>query len=180
MIEQALGDLAKWLMQADAGLGLVALVGLSMSVSHLFALAANRLTPSQILIQLILDGLVLSLALVLASLINMLMLGAFTGAVIDPGELLARLGPALIPGLFYCFVAAPYISDLIATVIWALIHLNVVTLLHVQFGVSYSQALLLATPGFVVALLMVIAVFHQSWQGAYRRLAGELAPGVDG
>jgi len=179
MIDEALGDLAKWLMQADVGLGLVALVGLSMSISHLFALVANRLTPRQILIQLILDGLVLSLALVLACLINMLLLGAFAGAVLDPGELLAKLGPALIPGLFYCFVAAPYISDLIASVIWALIHLNVVTLLHVQFDVPYGQALLLATPGFVVALLMVMAVFHQGWQGAYRRLASELTPSAD-
>lgn len=176
MIEQALSQLARWLMQADAGLGLVALVGLSMSLSHLFALVANRLTARQIVIQLILDGLVLSLALVLASLINMLLLGAFAGAVIDPGELLAKLGPCLIPGLFYCFVAAPYISDLIASVIWALIHLNMVTLLHVHFDVTYGQALLLATPGFVVALLLVMAVFHQGWQRAYRQLASELAP----
>ena len=176
MIEQALDQLARWLMQADAGLGLVALVGLSMSISHLFALMANRLTPRQIVIQLILDGLVLSLALVLASLINMLMLCTFAGAAINPGELLAKLGPALIPGLFYCFVAAPYISDLIAGVIWALIHLNMVTLLHVHFNVSYAQALVLATPGLVVALLLVIAVFHQGWQRAYRQLASELAP----
>lgn len=180
MIEQGLAQLAAWLMQADAGLGLVALVGLSMSISHLFALVANQLTARQIVIQLILDGLVLSLALVLASLINMLLLRAFAGAVIEPGELLAKLGPALIPGLFYCFVAAPYISDLIACVIWALVHLNVVTLLHSHFGVSYGQALMLATPGLVVGLLLVMAVFHQSWQRAYRRLASELAPSGDG
>jgi hypothetical protein len=54
-----------------------------------------------------------------------------------------------------------------------------VTLLHVHFDVSYAQALLLATPGLVVALLMVMAVFHQGWQGAYRRLASELAPSSD-
>jgi hypothetical protein len=64
-------------------------------------------------------------------------------------------------------------------VIWALIHLNVVTLLHVHFDVSYGQALVLATPGLVVALLMVMAVFHQGWQGAYRRLASQLAPTTD-
>ena len=92
MIEQALDQLARWLMQADAGLGLVALVGLSMSLSHLFALVANRLTPRQVVSQLILD------------------------------------------------------------------------------------ALVLATPGFVVALLLVVAVFHQGWQRAYRQLASTLAP----
>lgn len=47
MIPEVLGRLAIWLMQADVGLGLAVLVGLSMSVSHLFALVANRLTPAR-------------------------------------------------------------------------------------------------------------------------------------
>lgn len=176
MIEGALATLANWLMRADAGIGLVLLVGLSMSASHLFALLANRLTPRQIAMQLLLDGLILSVALLLAALVNMLMLGLFADAVVRPSELLDRMGAALIPGLFYVLVAAPYISDLIAVTLWFLIHLNVITLLHARFGLPYEQALLLATPGFVLALLLVIGLFHQSWQAGYRRLASELEP----
>ena len=176
MIERALAALAGWLMQADVGIGLVLLVGLSMSISHLFALLANRLTPRQIAIQLLLDGLILSVALLLATLVNMVMLAAFSGATIRPSELIDHLGAALIPGLFYALVAAPYISDLIALAIWFLIHLNVVTLLHARFGLPYGQALLLASPGFCLALLLVFALFQQSWQAGYRRLASELQP----
>ena len=174
MIEQLLASLAAWLMRADVGLGIVILVGLSMAFSHLFALLANRLTPRQIAIQLLLDGLVLAVALLLASLVNMIMLGTFAHAQITPTALIDRMGPALLPGLLYVLVAAPYISDLIALTIWFLIHLNVVTLLHAHFGISYGTALLLATPGYSVALLLVIVLFHQSWQAGYRRLASEL------
>jgi len=106
----------------------------------------------------------------------MLMLGLFADAVVRPSELLDRIGAALIPGLFYVLVAAPYISDLIAVTLWFLIYLNVITLLHARFGLPYEQALLLATPGFLLALLLVIGLFHQSWQAGYRRLASELEP----
>lgn len=180
MIERVLDDLATWLMQADVGLGLVVLVGLSMSIAHLFALVANRLTPRQIATQLVLDGLVLSVALLLACLISILMLGAFSGITVHPGDLLDQLGAALIPGLFYGLVAAPYISDLIAVTIWFLIQLNIVTLLHARFALPYTEALLVSTPGSVVTLLLVLAIFHQSWQGAYRRLASELDPSGEG
>jgi len=176
MIDQALTTLANWLTQADVGLGLVLLVGLSMSISHLFALLANRLPPRQIAIHLILDALVLAVALLLSTLVNMLMLAVFTETSVRPSDLLDRLGAALVPGLFYGFVAAPYISDLIAVTIWFLIHLNVVTLLHARFDLPYGQALLLSSPGFVLALLLVIGLFHQSWQSGYRRLASELEP----
>jgi len=176
MIDQALTALANWLTQADVGLGLVLLVGLSMSISHLFALLANRLPPRQIAIHLILDALVLAVALLLSTLVNMLMLAVFTETSVRPSDLLDRLGAALVPGLFYGLVAAPYISDLIAVTIWFLIHLNVVTLLHARFDLPYGQALLLSSPGFVLALLLVIGLFHQSWQSGYRRLASELEP----
>jgi len=176
MIASLLASLAAWLIRADVGLGVVALVGLSMALSHLFALVANRLTPRQIAMQLLLDGLVLSVAVLLATLINMVMLGTFAHAQVTPSALIDRMGPALIPGLFYVLVAAPYISDLIALTIWFLIHLNVITLLHAHFGISYGEALLLATPGYVVALLLVMALFHQGWQAGYRRLASELEP----
>ncbi len=179
MIETALTRLGNWLMRADIGLGVVVLVGLSMALSHLFALVANRLTPRQIAIQLLLDGLVLSVALLLGNLINMVMLVTFAHAQVTPSALIDRMGPALIPGLFYVLVAAPYISDLIALTIWFLIHLNVVTLLHAHFGLDYGQALLLAAPGYTVALLLVMALFHQGWQAGYRRLASELEPFVE-
>lgn len=163
-------------MQADVGIGLVLMVGLSMSTAHLFALLANRLTPRQIAIRLVLDGLILSMALLLATLVTMLMLALFSDVGLKQGELFDQIGAALIPGLFYALVAAPYISDLIAVSIWFLIHLNLITLLHANLAMSYGQALLISTPGFTLALLLVISLFHQSWQAGYRRLASELEP----
>lgn len=174
MIEQRLDDLAAWLMQADIGLGAVVLVGLSMALSHLFALLANRLTPRQIAMQLILDVLVLSLAVLMSTLINMVMLSTFAHVPITPSALVNRMGAALIPGLFYVLVAAPYIGDLIAVMIWFLIHLNVISLLHAHFGISHGQALLLTAPGYTLALTLVMGLFRQGWQSGYRRLASEL------
>jgi hypothetical protein len=171
-----LAGLGELLHQADLGLLLILLVGISMSLSHLFALLANLLTPRQILVQLMLDGFVLGLALLLCSLVDMLLLGRFAPVPVHPSRFVDEMGIALVPGLFYVFVAAPYISDLIALGIWVMIHLNVVVLLHHHFGLAYAQALLLSTPGYALALVLVIGVFHQGWQTGYRRLADQFAP----
>ena len=88
--------------------------------------------------------------------------------------LFESLGAALLPGVFYVLVAAPYVSNLIAVTIWALIHLNVVAVLQVRFALPAAQALALATPGYCLALLLVSALFYQGWQRGYRRLADSL------
>ena len=179
-LQDSLGrHLAGWgglLQRADLGLLLILLVGISMSLSHLFALLANLLSPRQIFVQLILDGFVLGLALLLCSLVDMMLLGRFAPVTVHPSRFVNEMGIALVPGLFYVFVAAPYISDLIALTIWGMIHLNVVVLLHHHFGLAYDQALLLSTPGYALALVLVMGVFHQGWQNGYRRLADQFAP----
>jgi len=172
----ALEHLAAWLRQNDIGLAIFFLVGLSMSLSHAFALLANRLTPRQIATQLLLDSLVLMVAILLNLLLNIVLLAVVAGVSIPARGLVDALAPALLPGLFYVLVAAPYISDGIALTIWGLIHLNTLALLHASFGISYMQALLLSTPGFALALLLVWVVFRQSWRSAYQRLASQLGP----
>jgi hypothetical protein len=172
----ALEHLAVWLRQNDIGLAVFFLVGLSMSLSHVFALLANRLTPRQIATQLLLDALVLTVAILLNLLLNTVLLAAVTGLSVPASGLVDALAPALLPGLLYGFVAAPYISDLIALTLWGLIHLNTIALLHASFAISCEQALLLSTPGFVVAMLLVWLLFRQSWRSAYRRLATQLTP----
>ena len=174
LIERLLDGLGRWLLQADVGVGVLLLVGLSMSLSHAFALLANRLTPRQIAVRLVLDALVLTLAFLLASVTDMLLLVAVADRPVDPSAFLNAMGPALIPGLFYGLVAAPYISDLIAVSLWFLVHLNAVTLLHGRFDLAWAQALLLATPGFLLALVLVALLFRQSWQASYRQLACQL------
>jgi hypothetical protein len=63
--------------------------------------------------------------------------------------------------------------------LWALLHLGTVHRLHHLFGLPWLQALTLATPGFLVALALVILLFRQSWQRSYLRLAEEVeAAGV--
>lgn len=174
LLERQLERLGGWLLQADAGVALVLLVGLSMAVSHAFALLANRLTPRQIAVRLLLDALVLALALLLASLVDMLLLAAVAARPVHPTAFLNGMGVALIPGLFYGLVAAPYIADLLAVGLWFLVHLNVVTLLHLRFSLPWGEALLLATPGYLLAMVLVALLFRQGWQGSYRQLASQL------
>jgi hypothetical protein len=71
-------------------------------------------------------------------------------------------------------VAAPYIGETIGLVIWVLMHLNVVTLLHVRFDLPWGQALLLSSPGYLFAVLMVWLLFRQGWRRGYTMLASEL------
>lgn len=54
-------------------------------------------------------------------------------------------------------------------------HLNVITLLHVRFALPYGEALLLATPGYVVAIFLVWLLFRQGWQAGYSTLASHLS-----
>ena len=57
--------------------------------------------------------------------------------------------------------------------IWVLIHLNVVTLVHLRFGLPYAEVLPLVTPGYVVALVLIALLFRSSWRRSYDRLASE-------
>lgn len=174
MIEAALGFLERSLLEYDTDIGILFLVGLSMSAAHFFALLANRLSPRQIAVQLVLDGLVLAVALLLGLLVTVVLLTSYSKTPVAPALVFDTAVRAMGPGMFYVFVAAPFISDLIAVSIWFLIHLNVVILIHARWDLPYGQALALATPGYVLALLLVATLFHQSWQGGYRYLASEL------
>ena len=160
---------------AESGLGLLLLVGLSFSLSHVFALLANRLSPRQILVRLLLDALVLALAFLLASGVDMVLLAALATPPVRPSAFLAGMDGVLVPGLAYVLVAAPYLGGPLAVLLWALLHLGTVQRLHDGFGLPWSQALGLATPGFLVALALVALLFRQSWQRSYRMLAGEVA-----
>ncbi|MDA0215533.1 MAG: hypothetical protein O2977_00335 [Cyanobacteria bacterium] len=173
-LEAAMGGLGHWLLQLDGGFEILLLVGLSMSLAHLFALVANQLTPRQIVFQLLLDALVLAVALLLATLVDIVLLALVVDGPLQPWALFESLGAALLPGVFYMLVAAPYVSNLIAVTIWVLIHLNVVAVLQVRFALPAAQALALATPGYCLALLLVSALFYQGWQRGYRRLADSL------
>jgi hypothetical protein len=159
------------------GLALLLLVGISFSLSHAFALLANRLTPRQILVRLLLDALVLALAFLLACGVDMVLLAALATPSVRPSAFLAAMDGVLAPGLAYGLVAAPYIGAPLAVILWALIHLGTVQRLHQVFGLPWLQALTLSTPGFLVALALVALLFRQSWQSSYRMLAGEVEAG---
>jgi uncharacterized membrane protein YphA (DoxX/SURF4 family) len=99
-LETALGALGHWLLRLDRGFEILLLVGLSMSLAHLFALVANQLTPRQIVVQLLLDALVLAVALLLATLVDMALLAVVVEEPLQPWALFESLGAALLPGLF--------------------------------------------------------------------------------
>lgn len=158
----------------DTGLALLLLVGLSFSLSHGFALLANRLTPRQILVRLLLDALVLALAFLLASSLDMVLLAGLASRPVPPSAFLACMDGVLRPGLGYVLVAAPYLGLPLAVGLWSLLHFATVQRLHTCFALPWPEALALATPGFLMALLLVLVLFRQSWQSSYRKLAGEL------
>ena len=168
-------SMVQTMLAMDTGLGLVIGVGISMSASHLFSLLANRLSPRQIAVQLLVDALVLSLALTLGILCHSLMLMVLEGIPLQPITFANRMCAALWPGLLYVLVAAPYVSDVIAIVLLAWIHLNVMVLLQAVYGLSLQAGLLVALPGFVVALLLVGLLFAQRWRRSYDTLACEVA-----
>ena len=171
----SLESMGQLLLAMDTGVGLLIGVGLSMSASHLFSLLANRLSPAQILMHMLVDGLVLSLAFLLGILCHSLMLMLLEGVPLQPITFANRIGAALWPGLFYVLAAAPYVSDLIAVSLLAWIHLNVLLLLQAVYGIPLLTGLVVATPGFVVALLLVGLLFAQRWRASYDMLAREVA-----
>ncbi len=173
--ERILDGLGGWLIHADLGLGLLLVVGLSMSLSHVFALFANRLSTRQILWRVLLDALVLAVAFLLSSSIDMVLLRLYASNPVHPSAFVDGIATCLLPACFYVCVAAPYIGETIGFVIWVLTHLNVVTFVHVRFGLPWDQSLLLCTPGYVFAVVLVALLFRQGWQRSYAMLASELA-----
>lgn len=173
-LESRFEQLGHWLLQADVGMGLLVLVGLSMALSQGFSLLANRLSTRQILTRLLLDGLVLCLAFLLSSGVDMVLLAVMASQPVHPTDFLDGIAICFLPGVFYVLVAAPYISDLIAITIWFLMHLNLVALVHLRFALSYQETLLLLSPGYVLAMMLVWLQFRASWRAGYSSLASQL------
>ena len=178
MADQLLASLelmGQFLLAMDTGVGLLIGVGLSMSASHLFSLLANRLTPVQILMHMIVDALVLSLAFLIGILCHSLMLMLLEGVPLQPITFANHMGVAMWPGLFYVLAAAPYVSDVIAVTLLAWIHLNVLLLLQAVYDIPLQSSLVVALPGFVLALLLVGLLFAQRWRTSYDMLAREVS-----
>jgi len=85
------------------------------------------------------------------------------------------VGAAMWPGLFYVLAAAPYVSDLIALTLLSWIHLNVMLLLQAVYDIPLETSLVVALPGFVLALLLVGLLFAQRWRTSYEMLAQEVS-----
>jgi len=169
-----LRQLGDWLADTDLGLGLLLVVGASIALSHVFGLLANRLNRRQILVHLVLDVLILSVAYLLALACDMLLLKLFASRPVPPGEVLEGVAPCLLPATLYVFAAAPYVGELIAGAIWVMVHLNVVAFLHARFDLPPAEALLLCSPGYLLATAMVWMRFRQRWQASYATLASHL------
>ena len=174
-LERVLNGLGGWLIRADLGLGLLLVVGISMSLSHVFGLLANRLGAREIFWRLLIDALVLASAFLLTSSIDMVLLNLYGSNPVHASAFVDGIASCLLPACFYVCVAAPYIGETIGLVLWVLIHLNVVTFVHVRFDLPWDQALVLTTPGYLLALVLVALLFRQSWQRGYAMLASELA-----
>ena len=174
-MERVHNGLGGWLIRADLGLGLLLVVGISMSLSHVFGLLANRLGAREIFWRLLIDALVLASAFLLSSSIDMVLLNLYGSNPVHPSAFVDGIASCWLPACFYVCVAAPYIGETIGLVLWVLVHLNVITFVHVRFDLPWDQALVLTTPGYLLALVLVALLFRQSWQRGYAMLATELA-----
>ena len=174
-LAEQLMSMGQVLLALDTGVGLLVAVGFSMSASHLFSLLANRLTPRQILLHMVMDALVLSLALLLCLVCHTLMLALLEGIPLQPITFGNRMAIALWPGLFYVLVAAPYVSDLIAVTLLAWMHLNMIVLVNAMYDIPFLNVLYACLPGYVIALLLVGALFSQRWRSSYDTLAKDVA-----
>ncbi len=174
-LSETLALMGKMLMAVDTGVAFLAAVGLSMSASHLFSLLANRLTPRQIFFHMVMDALVLSLALLLCLVSHCLMLALLERIPLHPITFGNQMAVALWPGLFYVLVAAPYVSDLIAVTLLASIHLNMMILVNAMYGIPLLHAFVICLPGYIIALLLVGALFAQRWRSSYDTLAKEVS-----
>ena len=138
----------------DTGVGLLVIgVGL-VHVGLAFVFSAGQSTrPRQILMHMLVDALVLSLALSARHPLPQPDADAAgAGVPLQPITFANRMGAALWPGLFYVLVAAPYVSDLIAVTLLAWIHLNVLLLLQASLRHSaWRTGLVVALPGLFLA-----------------------------
>jgi len=174
-LSQGLDSMAELLLKMEAGVGLLLAVGLSMSAAHFFSLLANRLGPVQIAVHLFFDALGLSLAFLMGIFCDSLILTSLKAVPLHPISFANHMLPAIWPGLFYILVGAPYISDLIAVTLFAWIHLNTVVLLKALYGIPLQQGLVMALPGFALALVLIALLFAQRWKSSYAQLAREVA-----
>lgn len=168
-------SMGETLLKMETGVGLLIGVGISMSASHLFSLFANRLQPIQIAAHMVIDALGLSLAFLVGILLHCVMLTLLESRELQPISYANQMGIALWPGLFYVLVGAPYISDLIAVVLLGWIHLNTLVLLQARYGIPLEKGLMVATPGFIVALILIAFLFAQRWRSSYIQLSREIS-----
>ena len=103
------------------------------------------------------------------------MLMLLEGVPLQPITFANHMGVAMWPGLFYVLAAAPYVSDVIAVTLLAWIHLNVLLLLQAVYDIPLQSSLVVALPGFVLALLLVGLLFAQRWRTSYDMLAREVS-----
>lgn len=94
---------------------------------------------------------------------------------VPPGEVADDIAPCLLPAPLYVLAAAPYVGELIDAAIWALVHLNVVAFMPARFHLPASEALLLASPGYILATTLVWVRFCQRWQASYTTLPSHLS-----
>ena len=100
-LERVLNGLGGWLIRADLGLGLLLVVGISMSLSHVFGLLANRLGARQILWRLLIDALVLASAFLLSSSIDMVLLNLYGSNPVHPSAFVDGIASCWLPACFY-------------------------------------------------------------------------------
>ena len=103
------------------------------------------------------------------------MLALMEGVPLQPITFGNQMAVALWPGLLYVLVAAPYVSDLIAVTLLAWMHLNMMVLVNAMYGIPFLHASFVCLPGYVIALLLVGALFSQRWRSSYDTLAREVA-----
>lgn len=175
MVCQWLIEYREWLLSLPFRridfLLLLFLVGLSMSLSRIFAGIANRLTAQTIVLRIIIDSLVIGILHCTGTILTIVLYEVAIDGNINFAELYGLAPLIILPGLFYIFSAAPYIGNAIAVFLWATFFLNKIVLTQFIFDTTYATAFQIALPSFLLVLVVVWIQFKDGWRKAYTILS---------
>lgn len=175
MIIQWLHDYRNWLLSLPyQGINfflLLFLVGLSISLTQLFARIANRCSFKAIMLRLLLDCLIIGVLNCCSTLTTLLMHELVFSGDANLIEFIKLSPLVILPGFFFVLSAAPYIGNTIVVIIAFDYLLNKIVLVQYLYNTSYIDALKVSLPSFILVTGVIWLLFADGWETNYKLLS---------
>lgn len=175
MIIQWLHGYRDWLLSLPyQGLNFLALlffVGISISLTQVFARIANRCSFQAIMLRLLLDSLIIGILNCSSTLITLLMHEIVFSGDANLLEFIKLSPLVILPGFFFVLSAAPYIGNAIVVMIIFVYLLNKIVLVQYIYNTSYADALKVSLPSFLLVTGIIWLLFADGWENNYKALS---------